>query len=268
MEVVDFLYAHRDALISLKGPLIVIPIYVALCYGGKWLMRNRKPFDVSKGLAVHNFLLFVMSVGMFTFAGIETYKVHLREGSWYPVYCGSSDVYHKSKTFWLALWLFYASKYYELLDTLFIILKKAPLLKLHVFHHCIILPFCLVYIYNDIVYYGVGVMWNCGIHTAMYWYYYRAAMGVRPKWGKYLTTMQITQFMYGVFTFIPRPFVCDKPEWFVLLANQAILLLFAYLFYNFYAWKYKKGAASKRVSSSSASDESSATTTNNKDKEQ
>merc|ERR1712151_590951 len=40
--------------------------------------------------------------------------------------------------FWV--WAFYVSKYWELLDTVLLVIRKRPLSFLHVYHHAIVIP--------------------------------------------------------------------------------------------------------------------------------
>jgi hypothetical protein len=134
-------------------------------------------------------------------------------------------------TFWL--YIFWASKLYELLDTVILVLRKArthpphthhadtthpphtlthphthrctpltpcspqsPLRFLHVYHHWItnLLMFWCLYFALPMTWLA-GVL-NAAVHVPMYLYYWLAIAGVRGLWWKvYITQMQIVQFL-------------------------------------------------------------------------
>ena len=88
-------------------------------------------------------------------------------------------------------WLFYVSKFYELLDTVFIVLRRRPLEFLHVFHHCVTLLTCWIGLEVGQTNQWVAVVNNTTVHSFMYYYYYCAARGEKVWWKQYLTRAQI-----------------------------------------------------------------------------
>jgi hypothetical protein len=94
-------------------------------------------------LVIHNYILCIFSLALVV--GI-TYRVSLIytqcSGGIYATYCGCYEAPELSRglTFWA--YLFYLSKYYELFDTVFLVLRKRPLTFLHVYHHAIVMPMC------------------------------------------------------------------------------------------------------------------------------
>lgn len=58
--------------------------------------------------------------------------------------------------FWM--YLFYCSKYYELFDTVIMVLKKRPLNFLHVYHHCVVMPLFWVYMQTAMVIHWILVV--------------------------------------------------------------------------------------------------------------
>jgi len=96
-------------------------------------------------------------------------------------------------------WIFYLSKFYEVVDTMIIIAKGRKSSTLQTYHHA-----------GAMLSMWAGIRWmsppiwifcwyNSGIHTLMYTYYTVSALSIRvPNYLKRsLTSLQITQFLVG-----------------------------------------------------------------------
>jgi len=107
----------------------------------------------------------------------------------------SCGFYHKVLGIWA--WIFYISKYYELIDTLILLLKGKPSSFLQTFHHtgAIICMWALTVSRNPTVW--IFVSFNSFIHTWMYLYYLLTCFGYYSPWKRLLTNLQITQFAIG-----------------------------------------------------------------------
>ncbi|EXJ91113.1 hypothetical protein A1O1_04220 [Capronia coronata CBS 617.96] len=96
-------------------------------------------------------------------------------------------------------WIFYLSKFYEVVDTCIILAKGRKSSLLQTYHHA----GAMLSMWAGIRYMSppvwVWVVVNSGIHTVMYTFYLFSAIGIQvPKWFKQsLTTLQITQFVVG-----------------------------------------------------------------------
>ncbi|KAJ4291998.1 hypothetical protein N0V90_009897 [Kalmusia sp. IMI 367209] len=107
-------------------------------------------------------------------------------------------VWNEGLGFWG--WIFYLSKFYEVLDTVIIILKGKRSTTLQTYHHA----GAMLSMWSGIRYMSPPIwmfaLVNSGIHAMMYTYYTVSALGVRVPQGikRTLTTMQITQFIVGV----------------------------------------------------------------------
>jgi len=87
-------------------------------------------------------------------------------------------------------------KLYELLDTIFLVLKKKPLGFLHVYHHAMTALLCSVQLEGQSIVQWVPIVLNLAVHIVMYYYYARTAISSAPIWWKkYLTMLQIGQFV-------------------------------------------------------------------------
>ena len=114
--------------------------YIAVISIVRRYMRNRNRYELRKALT-----LWSLSLALFSIAGvyrISSWVLHqqMRGGIVFTV-CDTS-YYHVPK--YAALWgfLFVFSKVLELGDSLFIVLRKNPLIFLHWYHHVTVLVYC------------------------------------------------------------------------------------------------------------------------------
>lgn len=114
---------------------------------------------------------------------------------------------------WVMLFIF--SKVPELIDTVFIVLRKKPLIFLHWYHHVTVLLFCWS-AYSTRAGSGLYfVAMNYTVHALMYGYYALQALHLCPKsFPAYLITLsQIAQMLIGTF-------VCVSAWYFVLRQKE------------------------------------------------
>ena len=101
-----------------------------------------------------------------------------------------------SAGFWTMLFIF--SKVPELFDTMFIVLRKKPLIFLHWYHHVTVLLYC----WHSYATRSAAGLWfismNYSVHAIMYFYYFLKAVGVKVSWARLVTTFQISQMFVGV----------------------------------------------------------------------
>jgi len=151
----------------------------------------------------------------------------------------------------------YYFKYLELLDTVFLALKKKPLQFLHVFHHSATALLCFTQLDGKTSISWTVISLNLAVHVLMYYYYYATAGGAKIWWKKYLTTMQIVQFIIDLFLVyfgtyahmahryyrhvLPSPGDCAGTEYAALM-GCALISSYLLLFINFYIQTYRKPA--------------------------
>ena len=172
-------------------------VYVVLCFGGRELMRNRKAFDLKTLLALWNLILAVFSFcGMMRVVPQIALNLYLN-GFEYTI-CHRADSQYGIGASGLWTVLFILSKPLELIDTAFIVLRKKPLILLHWYHHVSVMVYCWhsYGVRSSNSSYFVGM--NYTVHAVMYWYYFLAAVGHKPAWGKTVTYMQLSQMVVGI----------------------------------------------------------------------
>jgi elongation of very long chain fatty acids protein 6 len=176
-------------------PILAIVIYLIVIFGGKKIMNEREAFDLKVPLALWNICLSLFSflgalrTGPYLIAMIlKTSIIGTQcDNTWYKGHAGC----------WALLMM--VSKFPELIDTIFVVLRKKDLIFLHWYHHVTVLLFCwqsFIAQPKSGIYF---VAMNYSVHAVMYFYYFLQACKIRaPKWvPPAITSMQITQMVIG-----------------------------------------------------------------------
>jgi elongation of very long chain fatty acids protein 6 len=157
--------------------------------------------------------------------------------------------------FWMMLFMY--SKIPELIDTVFIILRKKPLLFLHWYHHATVLTYCwCAYSLRT----GSGIFFatmNYGVHGLMYAYYCAQALGGVPKWFPtiLITYLQIFQMLVGVaiclsgWYYYLHDIPCSNDLRMLIAAGvmyASYLFLFVQFFFNRYLGKEKNKSKNRK----------------------
>ena len=222
-------------------------LYIVAVFSGQYLMKTRHKFDLRRGLIAWNFVLASFSIMGSIRVWPEFYHTLAHKGFGHSV-C-NNDYSHGVNGCWG--WLFLLSKVPELLDTLFIILRKQELIFLHWYHHATVLVYCW-YAVSEFTASGRWfVLMNYTVHSAMYTYYgFRALRFKIPKWVNIvITTGQISQMFIGIIVntvaYIKksRGDSCDisyeNIKWSFFMYFTYFLLFFNF-FYNAYIVKSRK----------------------------
>ncbi|KAJ8599786.1 hypothetical protein CTAYLR_004003 [Chrysophaeum taylorii] len=141
-------------------------------------------------LAAHNGFLSVASAAMFGLVVVEAWGRAQVEG-WGFVLCERFDPPRS-----YALEAYYISKYYELLDTVlaFACRGKPPRRYFtHCYHHALVMYTGYFCAQGQTLRYP-GMATNTFVHIFMYYYYARAAIGLRSTWKIWVTRVQVLQF--------------------------------------------------------------------------
>jgi len=172
-------------------------IYVGLIYFGRSLMEKRERIELRFPLILWNISLALFSIfGMIRCLPEMIYNVGTT-GLQYTI-CDNSNIYGVTG-YWITI--FCISKVPELIDTLFIVLRKQKLIFLHWFHHATVLIYAW-YSYHEWTASGRWfVFMNYSVHAMMYSYYAFRAMRYRiPKWIQVtVTVFQLSQMGVGIF---------------------------------------------------------------------
>lgn len=226
--------------------IIYSVVYVIVVFTTQLYMHNRTRFDLRSYLAFWSGLLAVFSI----IGAIRTVPelIWSLSNHGFVYSCCNSSFMGQGKvtSFWTAL--FVLSKVLELGDTVFIVLRKQPLIFLHWYHHATVLMY-VWYSYPEKIASGRWFMvMNYVVHSFMYTYYCLRAMKYNvPKWvNMFITSMQLLQMIVGIVVNIVAYNTLNAGNEcghnyinikYCLMMYFSYLVLFAHFFYTAYIVK-------------------------------
>jgi fatty acid elongase 3 len=167
------------------------------------------PYVVPKGgvkgiglkyiLAGHNLLLSVISFVLWAGCLFEMFNRYRREGTTKWMFCEDPAAKARGPLYFWS-YMFYLSKYYEMVDTFLAMLKDSPPphFKLHVYHHALVPAMIWHWMEYCTTLQHPGLLWNAFVHVVMYYYYFCKLVDIPTPWKKNVTRLQIVQFMSSV----------------------------------------------------------------------
>jgi elongation of very long chain fatty acids protein 6 len=216
-------------------------IYIVLIFGGRYYMAKRERFELRMPLALWSSFLAAFSIFGAVRTIPELYYI-LKNYGFESSVCNPSYFYGNT-AFWA--YIFTISKLYELGDTLFIVLRKQPLIFLHWYHHVTVFIY-VWYSYTDHTAPGRWFMvMNYTVHSFMYTYYALKAMRLRipRRVNIFITGIQILQMIMGVAVILKaqqykaQGHFCQQSREnmrYCFLMYSSYLVLFSHFFYNTY----------------------------------
>eukprot|EP00009_Paramoeba_aestuarina_P009158 CAMPEP_0201520864 /NCGR_PEP_ID=MMETSP0161_2-20130828/12974_1 /ASSEMBLY_ACC=CAM_ASM_000251 /TAXON_ID=180227 /ORGANISM="Neoparamoeba aestuarina, Strain SoJaBio B1-5/56/2" /LENGTH=273 /DNA_ID=CAMNT_0047919373 /DNA_START=164 /DNA_END=985 /DNA_ORIENTATION=- len=234
-------------------PILAICVYLYLIfYADKWVS---KPWNCKGILVMWNLFLAGFSVVGAIYLLPLLWKKIQQDGFRASV-CESAMWYFDG---WEGVFvtLFIYSKFLELMDTVFLIIRKKEVIFLHWFHHVTVLLFCWHSLHHQT---ACGIWFaamNYFVHSLMYTYYALAIWGFKPIFtlAPLITTIQILQMVGGITVILSVAYDkivlgndCDVQDanWKLgLTMYTSYFILFSILFYDKYFGKKDKSKASK-----------------------
>jgi len=232
----------------------VLVSYLAIIFGTREIMKNRPPQKLNTLFRAHNVFLSVGSLILLVLMMEEVLPIIWRDGI-FNAMCAVPSWTARLEFYYMINYYF---KYIELLDTVFLAFKKKPLAFLHVFHHSATAMLCFTQLNGKTSISWLVISLNLLVHVIMYYYYYATAGGAKIWWKKYLTSMQIIQFVIDLFVVyfgtychfvymyypgLPVIGNCAGTETSAIF-GCALLTSYLGLFINFYIQTYKAPAKS------------------------
>nr|WDS84447.1 elongation of very long chain fatty acids protein 6 [Apocyclops royi] len=172
-------------------------LYLLLIFAGQQIMASRPRFEMRGPLVFWNTFLALFSIMGACRTIPEFVYVLSTHGIYHSVCIPSFIENDRVSGFWALM--FVLSKVPELGDTIFIVLRKQPLIFLHWYHHLTV----LLYAWYSFTEYTAAARWfivmNYLVHSVMYTYYAFKAMKFRVPRGiaMVITTLQLIQMVFG-----------------------------------------------------------------------
>ncbi|XP_059061434.1 elongation of very long chain fatty acids protein 7-like [Achroia grisella] len=229
-------------LMATLGPvLMIIAAYLVFILKiGPSFMRKREAYKLKYTLISYNALQVAFSVYL-----VGRYFNNLWDMGLVSKTC-HMDPDDTRKEVIKGIWLYFAAKVSELLDTVFFVLRKktSQISFLHLYHHTImvIATWALLKYSPSHTLLFIGFL-NSLVHVFMYTYYGLAALGPNIAkyltWKKYMTSFQLIQFVLIIIQYFSAVKISDCPPSKaiagLIMSNTFVFIL---LFSNFYKKSY------------------------------
>ena len=195
-------FSRRAAVRRLQRPSRPPLALVAAPRSIRWSASRAKHSDSDSGasylLAAHNGVLCAGSLAMCVGCAREVFRRASQEGDLDFFFCESPSPAPASGPLYFWVYAYYLSKYYELLDTALAFACRGAGPRhfgMHVYHHGCVLWMSWAYLeYRQTLAFGAMIA-NTATHILMYYYYARAALKLKTSWKRWVTRMQVIQFL-------------------------------------------------------------------------
>lgn len=237
----DFVWKDAAALVGewRWAAYAIMVAYVPMVLLSRALMSRRPAFDLQTPLKIWNCTLSLLSL-----VGFVINLGHVLD-------CGFESSYTDVSLFQdgpygLVLFIFNLSKFLELVDTAFIVLRKKELCFLHWFHHLTVLIYCWITIVfpPPATGYWFGQT-NMLVHAVMYGYFAFATTLRGVSWFNPLlvTALQIAQMVWGLLIsvlYLLHPSTLYTPHTLLHAAYSIPMYTsYLYLFCSFLGTRYR-----------------------------
>lgn|ERR1719232_222853 len=160
--------------------------------------------DLQNAQTAHNIILVVSSALMFCGTIYESKRRMNQDGNVIFLFCENEKIATKGPLYYWS-YMYYISKYYELLDTFLQLArgKPPPNFGLHVYHHAVVLFMAWMWCSKAQSLQFIGLLFNTFVHVIMYSYFLqRTLTGQVPRWKNLVTRLQIIQFAFSMLAFL------------------------------------------------------------------
>ena len=111
---------------------------------------SSKGADLSIPSAIHNVILTLWSLAMFVRITLDIVAVSESEGA-DALFCTTKTT-RITNTMSYALYMYYLSKFYELIDTVILAMKKHDIIFLHWYHHSIVIVMAWSWVHYNLAF--------------------------------------------------------------------------------------------------------------------
>lgn len=255
----QFEFVENETFLSdLPHVAIAIAMYYILVFGGRFLLKKvgAKPLSLRFQFQIHNMFLTTVSFLLVALMYEQLIPMIAHHGLYFSI----CDDQAWTKEMTTLYYLNYLVKFYEFLDTYYLVLKQKKLTFLHTYHHGATALLCYTQLIGTTSISWVPITLNLDVHVLMYWYYFLSTRGIHVWWKEWVTRFQIVQFILDlIFIYyataikvghaIAPEYVCKKCAGSPLatISGCAIISSYLVLFIAFYIDIYKKSTKKSKV---------------------
>lgn len=225
------------------APLGVGVAYLLILFLLKQWMDKREAIKPKTPLILWNTCLAVFSIIAFVKFAPSAVLTGLAKGGFIYSVCLVKPFSTETLVFWMSM--FIISKFIEFGDTIFLVLRKAPLTFLHVYHHLTVAIYGWFGGTDRSLLGHWFLSMNFGVHSIMYTYFMLKGFGVNVPSvvAKAITSLQLLQFLMGLLVILISGvhiwygYECNSTmacTVFGLVIYGSYLLLFSNFFYHRY----------------------------------
>mmetsp|Transcript_10816 Transcript_10816/g.19101 ORF Transcript_10816/g.19101 Transcript_10816/m.19101 type:complete len:370 (-) Transcript_10816:78-1187(-) len=180
-------------------PIVAVTAYAVLLFTGRALMSCLPAANLKWPLFLWN-----LTLSAFSWVGVVRIVPHLfgeinKHGLYFSICTPACETYGAGAA---GLWsfLFIISKFPELFDTAFIVLRKKPLMFLHWYHHITVLLYCWQSYTTQNAAGIYFIAMNFTVHAIMYGYYALRSINLWPRFipSWTITLLQLSQMVGGI----------------------------------------------------------------------
>lgn len=174
-------------------------LYCPILFLSIKIMHHITPFKLKLPLFIWNLTMGILS-------GIGAYNVipwifnDLQNNNIVNHLCDHENAFSSKAAFYVAL--FNATKIFEWIDTIFLVLRKKKVIFLHWFHHILTYLYCWHATHFSYRSDASGIWFagmNLFVHAIMYSYYAITSLGIKLPINIFITFIQTLQMFIGIF---------------------------------------------------------------------
>ncbi|KAF7684044.1 Elongation of fatty acids protein sre1 [Astathelohania contejeani] len=200
----------KEITLDWRVPVLVTAIYIIYVKRQNKIFESVPPYvrprysPLTFFMVIHNLILCLFSIICFVKSFPIVYY-HYKTKTLFEFMADQDHTMRTDLNHWF--WIFYLSKYYEIVDTIILHLNRRKTSFLQMYHHAgaIICCWMLASCHNHLSW--IFVVLNSFVHSIMYFYYSLTCIGIKSKYKYLITQMQMAQFILGCCILVLHLFV-------------------------------------------------------------